>query len=76
MFAAVARSAARCTIAARPTNAVLILRRQFYVENTGGQNIPFSTKNRKALAIKFSLYCGVGFVPPFIAAAIMIKPAF
>jgi hypothetical protein len=37
MFAAIARPAARRAIAARPTNAALILRRQFHVENTGGQ---------------------------------------
>jgi hypothetical protein len=75
MFAAISRPAIRRAIAARPTNTALILRHQFHVENTSGQNIPFSTKNRMALTIKFSLYCGVGFVLPFIAAAIMINPA-
>jgi hypothetical protein len=75
MFAAIARPAARRVIAARPTNVAHILRRQIHFENSGGQNMPFSTKDRKAFAIKYATFCVIGYSLPFIAVSIIIKPA-
>ncbi|KAG0364048.1 hypothetical protein BC939DRAFT_502146 [Gamsiella multidivaricata] len=34
--------------------------------NTGGKNIPLSTKNKTALALKMTIYCGGGFAVGFV----------
>ncbi|KAI8374983.1 cytochrome c oxidase subunit VIIc [Choanephora cucurbitarum] len=41
----------------------------YHFSNANGQNIPFDTKNKAALAVKMTLYLGLGFGAPFIAAA-------
>ncbi|KAI8068024.1 cytochrome c oxidase subunit VIIc [Gongronella butleri] len=62
MLNTVARSAIRSRLAARQ-----VMRSDLYhFENANGQNIPFSTKNRTALAIKMTLYLGAGFGAPFL----------
>ncbi|KAI8886538.1 hypothetical protein K501DRAFT_177416 [Backusella circina FSU 941] len=38
----------------------------YHFENSNGQNIPFNTKNRAGLAIKMTLYLGLGFGAPFL----------
>ncbi|CEG71602.1 hypothetical protein G6F70_007573 [Rhizopus microsporus] len=58
-----ARSAMRSAAARRIARSDL-----YHFENTNGQNIPFNTKNRAGLAIKMSLYLGLGFAAPFIGA--------
>ncbi|KAI9256996.1 cytochrome c oxidase subunit VIIc [Helicostylum pulchrum] len=40
----------------------------YHFSNSNGQNVPFNTKNRPALAIKMTLYLGLGFAFPFIGA--------
>ncbi|KAG1460071.1 hypothetical protein G6F46_005772 [Rhizopus delemar] len=40
----------------------------YHFSNTNGQNIPFNTKNRAGLAIKMTLYLGLGFAAPFLGA--------
>ncbi|OBZ91882.1 Cytochrome c oxidase subunit 7C, mitochondrial [Choanephora cucurbitarum] len=41
----------------------------YHFSNANGQNIPFDTTNKAALAVKMTLYLGLGFGAPFIAAA-------
>ncbi|KAI8597888.1 cytochrome c oxidase subunit VIIc [Dissophora ornata] len=50
---------ARATIGATPM-------RSAHFANTGGKNVPFSTKNRTALAIKVTLYLGIPFAAAFL----------
>ncbi|KAI9323299.1 cytochrome c oxidase subunit VIIc [Dichotomocladium elegans] len=60
-----ARSAMRSRVASRQ-----VMRSDLYhFENSHGQNIPFKTTNRAGLAIKMTLYLGLGFAAPFIGAA-------
>ncbi|KAI7902871.1 cytochrome c oxidase subunit VIIc [Cokeromyces recurvatus] len=40
----------------------------YHFSNSNGQNIPFNTKNRAGLAIKMTLYLGIGFAAPFLGA--------
>ncbi|KAI9281454.1 cytochrome c oxidase subunit VIIc [Sporodiniella umbellata] len=40
----------------------------YHFSNSNGQNIPFNTKNRAGLAIKMTLYLGLGFAAPFLGA--------
>ncbi|KAL0075264.1 cytochrome c oxidase subunit VIIc [Phycomyces blakesleeanus] len=57
-----ARSALRSRVASRQ-----VMRSDLYhFSNSNGQNIPFDTKNRAALAVKMTLYLGLGFGAPFI----------
>ncbi|CAO3697226.1 unnamed protein product [Rhizopus stolonifer] len=39
----------------------------YHFSNEKGQNLPFCTKNKTALAIKMSLFFGVGFGAPFLS---------
>ncbi|GAN08864.1 uncharacterized protein ATC70_006385 [Mucor velutinosus] len=41
----------------------------YHFSNANGQNVPFNTKNRAGLAIKMTLYLGLGFGAPFLGAA-------
>ncbi|KAL0080998.1 cytochrome c oxidase subunit VIIc [Phycomyces blakesleeanus] len=60
-----ARSALRSRVASRQ-----VMRSDLYhFSNSNGQNLPFDTTNKAALALKMTLYLGVGFGAPFIAAA-------
>ncbi|KAI8643883.1 hypothetical protein BD408DRAFT_363956 [Parasitella parasitica] len=38
----------------------------YHFSNANGQNVPFNTKNRAGLAIKMTLYLGLGFGAPFL----------
>ncbi|KAI8979271.1 cytochrome c oxidase subunit VIIc [Mycotypha africana] len=40
----------------------------YHFSNANGQNVPFNTKNKAGLALKMSLYLGLGFGVPFIGA--------
>ncbi|ORZ00161.1 cytochrome c oxidase subunit VIIc [Syncephalastrum racemosum] len=60
-----ARSALRSRVAGRQ----LARSDLFHFENTNGQNIPFKTTNRVGLAVKMTLYLGLGFGAPFLGAA-------
>ncbi|CAO3591583.1 unnamed protein product [Absidia cylindrospora] len=60
----IARSAIRSRLASRQ-----VMRSDLYhFENSNGQNIPFNTKNRTGLAVKMTLYLGLGFAAPFLGA--------
>ncbi|KAL1932166.1 hypothetical protein VTP01DRAFT_9222 [Rhizomucor pusillus] len=60
-----ARSALRSRVAAKQ-----VMRSDLYhFENSNGQNLPFKTTNRVGLAIKMTLYLGLGFGAPFLGAA-------
>ncbi|CDS06009.1 Putative Cytochrome c oxidase subunit VIIc [Lichtheimia ramosa] len=60
-----ARSAMRSRVATRQ-----VMRSDLYhFENSNGQNIPFKTTNRVGLAIKMTLFLGLGFGAPFLGAA-------
>ncbi|KAI9250571.1 cytochrome c oxidase subunit VIIc [Phascolomyces articulosus] len=60
-----ARSAMRSRVASRQ-----VMRSDLYhFENTNGQNIPFKTTNRPALALKMVAFLGLGFAAPFLGAA-------
>ncbi|CAO3578247.1 unnamed protein product [Absidia cylindrospora] len=60
----IARSAIRSRLATRQ-----VMRSDLYhFENSHGQNIPFNTKNRTGLAVRMTLYLGLGFAAPFIGA--------
>ncbi|KAI8976458.1 cytochrome c oxidase subunit VIIc [Pilobolus umbonatus] len=54
--------------ALRPSTRQLIRSDLYHFENSNGQNVPFNTKNRAALAIKMTLYLGAGFGAPFLGA--------
>ncbi|KAG2201739.1 hypothetical protein INT47_001999 [Mucor saturninus] len=41
----------------------------YHFSNANGANVPFNTKNRAGLAIKMTLYLGLGFAAPFLGAA-------
>ncbi|KAI9288474.1 cytochrome c oxidase subunit VIIc [Umbelopsis sp. AD052] len=62
--AILARSALRTRSTARLMRSDL-----YHFENTNGQNIPFKTTNKVGLAIKMTLYLGLGFGAPFLGAA-------
>ncbi|KAI7867516.1 hypothetical protein BDF14DRAFT_1726278 [Spinellus fusiger] len=65
-----ARSAIRSRAASRQ-----VLRSDLYhFSNSNGQNIPFDTKNRAALAVKMTLYIGLGFGAPFIGKLFFLNP--
>ncbi|CDH60712.1 predicted protein [Lichtheimia corymbifera JMRC:FSU:9682] len=60
-----ARSAMRSRVASRQ-----VMRSDLYhFENSNGQNIPFKTTNRVGLAVKMTLFLGLGFGAPFLGAA-------
>ncbi|KAI9597327.1 hypothetical protein BDF19DRAFT_420737 [Syncephalis fuscata] len=58
----------RAVMATSPVTRGQVQRRMFHAENTHGQNLPFSTKNKFGLAVKFTTYCAVGFGLPFFAS--------
>ncbi|RHZ59515.1 hypothetical protein Glove_363g6 [Diversispora epigaea] len=39
----------------------------YHWENVDGSHIPFSTKSKTGVAVRMTLYCGLGFAIPFIA---------
>ncbi|KAI8053422.1 cytochrome c oxidase subunit VIIc [Syncephalis plumigaleata] len=69
MFALATRQVTRRAATIAPSVRGQLQRRMFHAENTNGQNLPFSTKNKFGLAVKFTAYCGFGFALPFIASA-------
>ncbi|KAG0054238.1 hypothetical protein BGZ83_011669 [Gryganskiella cystojenkinii] len=59
---------ARTGIRARATIGATPLRSDAYhFSNEKGRNIPFSTKNKPALAFGVVAYLGTGFALPFVA---------
>ncbi|KAI9299598.1 cytochrome c oxidase subunit VIIc [Cunninghamella echinulata] len=67
----IARSAIRSRLATRQ-----VMRSDLYhFENSNGQNLPFNTKNRTGLAVKMTLYLGVGFIAPFFGCYWQFKKA-
>ncbi|KAF8924206.1 cytochrome c oxidase subunit VIIc [Dissophora ornata] len=59
---------ARTGIRARATIGATMRSDAHHWTNDSGKNIPFSTKNKPALAFKVSAYLGTGFALPFIAS--------
>ncbi|KAF9923771.1 hypothetical protein FBU30_006179 [Linnemannia zychae] len=53
---------ARATIGASPLRSGA-----YHYTNENGKNIPFSTKNKPALAIGVTAFLGTGFALPFVA---------
>ncbi|KAI8374227.1 uncharacterized protein BYT42DRAFT_615405 [Radiomyces spectabilis] len=60
---------ARSALRSRATAQQVMRSDLYHFSNSNGQNLPFSTKNRAALAVKMTLYLGLGFAFPFIGAA-------
>ncbi|KAG0210178.1 hypothetical protein BGX28_009618 [Mortierella sp. GBA30] len=54
---------ARATIGATPMRSGA-----YHWTNENGKNIPFSTKNKPALAAGVAGYLGLGFALPFVAS--------
>ncbi|KAL1922801.1 uncharacterized protein VTP21DRAFT_9177 [Calcarisporiella thermophila] len=57
------RAALRSRALTRPLRSDL-----YHFENTNGQNLPFSTKNKPLLAVGVVTFFGVGFGLPFFNA--------
>ncbi|EJT97650.1 cytochrome c oxidase subunit VIIc [Dacryopinax primogenitus] len=68
----IARAAIR-PVASRAVARSAVQSRGLHVENTVYNNMPFSYKNKRVFAVKMSLFLGVGFALPFIAAAYQLK---
>ncbi|CAG8672292.1 14769_t:CDS:2 [Acaulospora morrowiae] len=57
------RSALRARAVIRPTRSDV-----YHWENVDGSHLPFSTKSRVGLAIKMTMFLGLGFAVPVIGA--------